>query len=182
MIKIVDRNNIPIEKAIQNFFSKVLNKLQQSGKIISDALKFTTQRHFQTIYPGSNHYSPKKVTNDKTANGNKPAGSINIDVPGITRAYKNLTIRPIKSNALTIPLHRSAYGKKASSFSDLFVVKKKNGKAFLARSNGNGGITMMYYLAKQVFQKQDKRLMPSDQTFSNNIFSRINVYLQRAKI
>lgn len=181
MIKIVDRNNIPIETAVQNFLSKVLDKLQQSGKIISDALKFTTQRHFQTIYPGSDHYSPKKVTNDKTANGNKPSGSINIDVPGIARAYKNLTIRPIKSNALTIPMHRSAYGRKASSFPDLFVVKKKNGKAFLARSNGAGGITMMYYLAKQVFQERDRRLMPGDRTFSDNIFSRISVYLQRTK-
>jgi hypothetical protein len=37
----------------------------------------------------------------------------------------------------------------------------------------------MYYLAKQVHQKQDKRLMPSDKTFANNIFSRINVYLKK---
>lgn len=181
MIKIIDRNNLPIEQAIQSLLSKVLNKIQQSGKLISDALKFTTQRHFQKIYPSSNHYNPKKVTNGSTSNGQKVSGEIVIDVPGITRAYKDLHISPKNSKHLTIPLHRSAYGKRATEFSDLFVVNKKNGKKFLAQKNGNG-ITFMYFLANSVYQKQDKRLMPSDETFANNIFSRINVYLNRTKI
>lgn len=182
MIKIVDKNNLPVEKAIENYLQKVLQKIQKSGKLISDALKFTTQRHFQTIYPGSKHYNPKKVTNDKSKDGSICEGSINIDVPGITRAFRNLTIRPVKARALTIPLHREAYGKRASQFSDLFVVHKKNGKSFLARSNTTGGITMMYLLAKSAFQKKDKRLLPSDETYSNNIFSRMKAYLQRTKI
>lgn len=182
MIKIIDRNNKPIEQAVYQVYSKILDKIQRSGKLISDALKFTTQRHFQTIYPGSNHYSPKKVTNKGFSNGTITSGSINIDVAGITRAYKNLTIRPIKSRALTIPMHRSAYGKKASEFSDLFVVKKKNGKSFLAKSNGSGGITFMYFLANQVHQPRDSRLMPSDDIFRKNICSRITSYIQKVKI
>ena len=181
MIRIVDRNNLPIDQAIGSLLGKVLNKIQQSGKVISDALKFTTQRHFQKIYPNSNHYNPKKVINGNTNNGQKVSGEIVIDVPGITRAYRDLHISPKNSKHLTIPLHRSAYGKRATEFSDLFVVTKKNGKKFLAQKNGNG-ITFMYFLANSVHQKRDKRLMPSDETFANNIFSRINVYLNRTKI
>lgn len=40
----------------------------------------------------------------------------------------------------------------------------------------------MYRLATSVYQNRDKRLMPSDETFANNIFSRIKVYLNRTKI
>ena len=55
-----------------------------------------------------------------------------IDVPGISRAYKDLHITPKFKSRLTIPMHQSAYGKKASSFTNLFFIKKKNKKEFLA--------------------------------------------------
>ena len=181
MIKIVDRNNLPIDQAIRSLLGKLLNKIQQSSKVISDSLKFTTQRHFQKIYPNSNHYNPKKVTNGSNNNGQKVSGEIVIDVPGITRAYRDLHISPKNSKHLTIPLHRLAYGKRATEFSDLFVVTKKNGKKFLAQKNA-GSLVFMYYLANAVHQKRDKRLLPNDETYANNIFSRINVYLNRTRI
>jgi hypothetical protein len=97
-------------------------------------LKFTTQRHFQTIYPNSNHYNPNKVTtkNQGSFSSTTPTGEININVPGITRAYRNLHITPKNSKYLTIPMTKESYGKKAKSFSNLIFIKKKNGKAFLA--------------------------------------------------
>lgn len=182
MITIVDINNVPFENTLHNILQRVNMRIQRSGKLISDSLKFTVQRHFQKIYPNSKHYSPNKVKDGTFTNGQNVIGSTNIQVAGITRAYKNLTIKPRFKRALTIPIHRSAYGKRATEFSDLFVVNKKNGKSFLAQKNAAGGITFMYVLAKSAFQKQDKRLMPSDETLANNIFSRINVYLNRTKI
>lgn len=182
MIKIVDRNNLPLEKSISQVLEKYLTKIQNSGKLISDALKFTTQRHFQKIYPNSKHYNPNKVTNGNNSNGLKANGEIVIDVAGITRALRNLHISPKNSKYLTIPLHRSAYGKKAREFNDLFVVNKKDGRKFLAQKNATGGITFMYRLSQSVFQKQNKGLLPSDETYSNNIFSRIRAYLDRTKI
>lgn len=182
MIKIVDRNNLPLDQAIQNLLGKLLSKIQNSGKLISDALKFTTQRHFQKIYPNSNHYNPKKVTNgNNNNNGQKTSGEINIDVAGITRCFRDLHISPKNSKYLTIPLHKSTYGKRATEFSDLFVVNKKNGKKFLAQKNA-GSLVFMYRLATNVHQKRDKRLLPSDETYANNIFSRIRAYLNRVKI
>ena len=69
-------------------------------------------------------------------------------------------------------MHQSAYDKKASSFSNLFFIKKKNKKEFLAQKNGNG-ITFMYYLAKEVHQQRDPQLMPSNETYIDNIIARI---------
>lgn len=40
----------------------------------------------------------------------------------------------------------------------------------------------MYRLATSVYQKRDKRLLPSDETYTNNIFSRIRAYLNRTSI
>ena len=56
---------------------------------------------------------------------------MSIDVPGVTRAYHDITIVPRIRKALTIPMHKAAYGKAAGSFNDLFVLTKKDGKAFL---------------------------------------------------
>ena len=39
----------------------------------------------------------------------------------------------------------------------------------------------LFRLVKQVFQKQDRGLMPSDETFAKNIVSRITAYLSMAK-
>lgn len=181
MIKIVDRNNLPLEKSISQVLEKYLTKIQNSGKLISDALKFTTQRHFQKIYPNSKHYNPNKVTNGNNSNGLKANGEIVIDVAGITRCFKDLHISPKNFKYLTIPLHRSAYGKKAREFNDLFVVNKKDGRKFLAQKNA-GSLVFMYRLATSVHQKRDKRLLPNDETYANNIFSRIRAYLDRTKI
>jgi hypothetical protein len=97
----------------------------------------TVRNHFKTIYPGSTHYAPEKVTIGKP---DKNVGEINIDVPGVTRAYHNITIVPKRANYLTIPIHRAAYGLSAKSFPDLFIVRKKNGSAFLARQLGKGSL------------------------------------------
>lgn len=37
-------------------------------------------------YPGSNHYSPDKVSTKQSV--------VVVDVPGVSRAYHDLTIRP----------------------------------------------------------------------------------------
>lgn len=39
----------------------------------------------------------------------------------------------------------------------------------------------LYALKEQVFQKQDSRLMPSDEVLAQNIFSRVKAYLSMAR-
>ena len=173
MIEIVGKDGKSIGTSVVEILSKITKKIEATGKIIQSALLTTTQNHFRTIYPSSTHYSPDKVTKGSTTEN---SGEIIIDVPGISRAYNDLHITPKFKSRLTIPIHQSAYGKKASSFSNLFFIKKKNKKEFLAQKTGNG-ITFMYYLAKEVEQQRDPRLMPSNETYVDNIIARIKASL-----
>lgn len=177
MIEIVNNDGRSIEEGIKDILRRVVSNLDhKSGKIITNALLWTTRNHFQTIYPDSNNFSPNKVQKDELVeNGN--TGAIDIYTKGINRNYHDVTIKPIRAKALTIPIHRSAYGKTASQFQDLFMVKKKDGRAFLAMNDGKN-LTFMFRLAKSAFQKQDDRLMPKDETYKDNIASRIQAYIQ----
>ena len=94
-------------------------------------------------------------------------------MPGVSRAYHDVDIRPKIRQALTIPMHREAFGRSAADFDDLFVVKKKDGKAFLA-SNDGGNLTMMFFLAKSAHQRRDSRIMPSDSEMATVAMSRLS--------
>lgn len=73
-----------------------------------------------------------------------------------------MNIFPKHAKHLTIPVHRSALlFRSAREVPDLFYVKNKKGTEMLARVQG-GALVVMYILKDHVFQKQDKRLMPSD--------------------
>lgn len=180
-IKIVDSLGNDISTAVKTLLQKIEDKLQRSSKVIQSALLSTTKNHVSTIYPASSHYNPDKVVEDQATDGAIASASIAINIPGITRAYHNIDIKPRFRKHLTIPMHQSAYGRSAKDFNDLIYVKKKNSKEFLARKDGNG-LTFMYYLAKSAFQKKDSRLMPTDETFTTNISSRLVSYLQNSNI
>ena len=178
MIKLLTIDNKSPNDAIADILQKVSDKLSKSGKLIQGSLVEQTRRHVQTIYPGSKHYDPKKVEAGGFSNGNVSEGEAQIDIPGITRAYHDLDIRPRFRQALTIPMHSAAYGKKASEIDGLFVVKKKDGNAFLAKNIG-GNLAFMYFLAKHVHQSKDSRLLPSDSSYADNIFARLISWLQK---
>lgn len=161
MIKLLTIDNKTSSEAIADILQRVSEKLDRSGRLIQGSLVEQTRRHVQTIYPGSKHYDPGKVQPGEASNGNVSSGEAQIDIPGITRAYRDLDIRPRFRQSLTIPMHSMAYGKKASEIDGLFVVKKKDGKAFLAKDIG-GNLAFMYFLAKHVHQRRDPRLLPSD--------------------
>lgn len=185
MIKIVSQNGAPVDVAIKQVLEKNLaGPLHsiQAGRSIRESLKNTTRNHFKALYPGSKHYSPDKVTDGvASATTSYVTGSVDIDVPGVTRAYHDLTIVPRFRKYLTIPIHKSAYGKKVEDFGDTFVVKtKKSGNKFIAKKEAYG-LTFLYVLKDRVFQKKDSKLMPSDNTFANNIFARLTRILKQAR-
>ena len=47
------------------------------------------------------------------------------------------------------------------------------------RLYSENGITFMYLLKNSVHQKRDNKLMPSDETFANNIFARLTLQLNK---
>lgn len=152
---------------VRTLFSNVFkNSLHSVGSSIVKMLSKTTKDHLSTRFPGSKHYDPNKVANGMSGvSGDKAVGSVVIDIPGISRAYNNINIYPKKSEYLTIPMHSSAYGKKATDFKDLFPVKDK----YALFQRQGSGIVAMFALTKHVFQKQDQTIMPSDNTLANSI-------------
>lgn len=140
---------------------------------MSDSMTSTVKDHISKRYPGSKHWDPNKVHNGDSSKRN---GETIVNIPGAGRAYHDVTIRPVRARALTIPIHQSAYGKKAADFDDLFKPKDKN---ILARMQGNT-LVAMFALAKSAFQKQDKSLMPSDDVLSDNIFTALAPTVNKA--
>ena len=180
-IKIVDSNGNSLKSTVESRLSSLLQRVRNSGKLIQDGLLWTTRNHFSTIYPGSTHYSPDKVQPASINNGSNPTATIDVDVPGITRAYHDLIIKPRFRRHLSIPIHSQSYGKSPRQFDNLIFIQKKNGNKLLAQKFGTG-LMFLYALKERVFQRQDSRLMPSDNTYGANICSRITAYLDRAKI
>ena len=163
-ILIQTTDNKPIEQGISAILKRVADQLNRdSGKVASESMTKSVKNWVQQRYPGSKHYDPSKVNQGDSLG---VIGTVNVDIPGISRAYHDVTIRPVRARHLTIPMHQSAYGKKVSDFNDLF---KPKGKNILAR-NVNGNLVAMFALAKSAFQKKDSSLMPTDENLASGIF------------
>lgn len=120
---------------------KVVAKLKsESGKQIQLGIAAVIRRHFSSKYPGSTHYAPKNV---KLGQASGATGEVVVDVPGVTRAYHDLTIKPKTAKKLKIPLHRQAYG---MADDNLKYIKTKSGTEFLARVEADGALAFMYVL------------------------------------
>lgn len=175
-LRITDRFGHPIDYAISKMLSRIDSRLQKAGSAISNSLTQTTRRHFETIYPGSNHYSPDKVN---PGSSTSTSGETLIDVPGVTRAYHDIDIFPKFRKYLTIPISANSYGRKSSEFSNTFVAFKKDGRSgLIGQKTGAGSVVWLYCLVKHVHQRQDPRILPSDETYATDIFGRISASLR----
>ena len=165
MIKILTTNNKDIHNAIVDLLRRVAKQLtDKSGKVMSDSMTTTVKEHISKRYPGSKYWDPNKVKNGSSSKSN---GETIVDIESAGRAYHDVTIKPIRAKALTIPIHSSAYGKKAADFKDLFKLKGKN---ILAQNQG-GHLVALFALAKSAFQKKDSTIMPSDDNLASSIFT-----------
>jgi hypothetical protein len=95
------------------------------------------------------------------------AATVNVTSPGITRAFKDITITPGNGKKyLTIPATAEAYNKRAGTFNDLRLAFFKGGLLALVRPNKDAPKgerpPVYYWLKKSVTQKQDRTLLPSD--------------------
>ncbi|MEO7933208.1 MAG: hypothetical protein ABIT76_08635 [Chthoniobacterales bacterium] len=99
--------------------------------------------------------------------------------PGLSRAFRDVTITPTKSKALTIPIAAVAYGRRAGEFAGLFLYKGKTGNAFLALQE-DGKLKLLYLLLRSVTQKQDRSLLPSQEQWSAAAVQGAKKYVREA--
>ena len=163
-IRIQTQSGQPIEYGLKSIFNRILDNINRDfSGIASDTMTNSVKNWIQQRYPNSKHWDPNKVTSDK---GVGLEGITNVDIPGASRAYHDINIRPVRAKMLTIPMHSDAFHHSARDFNDLF---KPKGKNILAR-NVNGQLVAMFALAKSAFQKKDSSLMPTDENLASGIF------------
>lgn len=160
MIVVKSRSGLSIPAAVQEAVKKTVRKVRQKSRTIGQILKRVVTDHFRQRFPGSKHYSPRKILAEEKG--------ITIDIPGISRAFRSLTIYPRIRKALSIPIHKSAYGKKPGDFKNIFRLP---GTETLFMKKGRGLIAM-YTLKARVFQKQDRTILPPDDVMQNAIGKR----------
>ena len=110
-----------------------------------------------------------------------------IPIPGIRRAFEDVTIRARAGKYLTIPAIAESYGRRARSFQGLRFVPFKSGAKGLvkfgpAEVGANGKkerpMQVFYWLKEQVTQRQDRGLMPSDDALLQACESGAEDYLE----
>ena len=118
-----------------------------------------------------------------------------IRVPGISRAFRDLTVTPKNWDYLTIPADAVAYGRRASKVRALgfsiFRPPAKGAKLVskdprkfsdyknILMGSSDGEVKTLYSLAKSAHLRQDRGLLPSDDEISSTAKLSIKQYLQR---
>lgn len=111
-------------------------------------------------------------------------GEVIIPVPGISRAFGDVTITPTGAAALTIPVSPWSYGHRASELTalgwKLFRTKgEKSGRGILFGER-DGKVEPLYVLKKRVQQRQDRSLLPSDADITRTAAKAIIDWVGRA--
>lgn len=90
-------------------------------------------------------------------------GEVVIPSPGFGRAFHDVTIVPTHGAALTLPIHASSYGKRVKEMTSMgWRLFRPKGKAVLFGSREGEEAIPLYILKRQVQQRQDRSLLPSD--------------------
>lgn len=154
----------------------LLSRLRNAGDEIGKALVNTVRGHLVARFPGSEHWDPNKVEQGQSRNGPNPSGEAVVKIPGASRAFHDVTIRPRFRRALAIPFP-VAKGKKPSDYPDAFQVRTRDGRGFLAQKQGSQ-LVFLFTLASRAFQRQDRSIMPSDDTMMRAVAGRIKRILE----
>lgn len=90
-------------------------------------------------------------------------GEVVIPSPGFGRAFHDVTIVPTHGAALTLPIHASSYGKRVKEMTSMgWRLFRPKGKDVLFGSREGEDAIPLYILKRQVQQRQDRSLLPSD--------------------
>lgn len=141
---------------------------------IADKVENLVRRHILRIAP-AHHIWANRLGAQPTGHLTKGArlthstagadfAEVIIPIPGISRAFKNLSITPKNAAALTIPIASQSYGQRAARMRQLgWVLFRPKGKdVLIGTPQGGGDAVPLYLLKKRVEQRQDRTLLPSD--------------------
>lgn len=104
------------------------------------------------------------------------AAAVTIPIPGFTRAFGDLHIRPKYKKCLTIPINAAAYGVRAPEMEDdgwnLFTLPAKQGPGagiLFGRKDGMKSAVALYLLRNSADIPQDRSMLPTDEDMVNAV-------------
>ena len=142
------------------------------------SLYVLVRRHVNR-YARAHHASADRLQADRTGHLEDGSAAIvppadnvlSIPIPGFQRVFKDLAISPRTATALTIPINRVAYGKRAARLQSegwrLFTVSTRGGGPgggiLFGRRGEASAVTALYALSKSVRVRQDRSMLPTDE-------------------
>lgn len=91
-------------------------------------------------------------------------GVVEVAIPGISRAFADLTIRPVRAKQLTIPANAVSYGRRVSEMKALgWKIARGSGKGKNILFGRRGKERrVLYWLKDEVTVPMDRGLLPAD--------------------
>ena len=130
---------------------KHLQGLAQNRHATASRLGATPTNYYAKAYASS--------TYSATADG----AEVTVRAPGFRRVFGPLTVLPRNAQALSIPVHPLAYGKRVSDLKrDGVNVVRPKGASYLIKPNKDGSVELLYLLVRSVLIPQDRTMLPSD--------------------
>ena len=183
------------DSGLRNTISKTKAKVSSNDLLLTGGLAVTDviRRHvaelaisrhktaISLMATPTQHYKSQLVHEPEIQGGNAVIG---ISIKGISRAYGDKVIRPVKARALTIPIHALAYGVSVRELKArgkvLFRPKGTDILAMVSPQAASGFIPM-YALKKSITIAQDRTLMPLDSVLQKAFSNAIKQALQTLK-
>lgn len=152
----------------------------------ADHIAMASVNHHKTVQllgakpTGHFEFAPGRVESKSKGGGSTGSHGASPDgvvvtvgnTPGIMMAFGEQTITPKRAKALTIPIHRRAYGKRAKDMEaegySLFVIGRKGGGdgVLMAKKGKRGKAFAAYALKKSVTLPHLPDLMPTTENYA----------------
>ena len=152
-LRIEVRRHVRREAGIRHFTAELLS--ERSG--------FTAQKTGHLIKGAA------RIVSHSTDRG----AEVVVPIAGISRAFRDLVIRPRKAKSLTIPISGVSYGHRVAELERMGWNVFRLPKTDILAGERDGEFRGLYALKKQVTVRQDRTLLPSDETVSKTINSAV---------
>ena len=168
-----------VEKMPQYRKLEVTINTENCARVAAESLAETVREHIRREAAGRHrtasrlgamptHHLERGARETRAEQAGRQA-VVTVPIPGITRAFGDLHIRPQNAKALTIPINAVSYGVRAPELADrgwnLFTLPASQGPGagvLFGRKAGRASTIALYLLRKSADIPQDRSLMPSD--------------------
>lgn len=144
--------------------------------LLADHINALDASRSSGLNPNGKHYDANKIYDGPVTTDNI---AIDIGIPGISRAYHDITITPTNGKFLTIPVNPIAYGYRVRDLeSQGYNIFRPKGKNVLGYSDADNTFVALYALCTSVFQPQDPSLLPTDEEIAIAFISGAEAFLK----